>query len=85
MLRISVRRLVDGLTSTTQRATAAAAIRRQSSSSSSASAEKVTRIGIVGVPFDKGQKVNSVVHEGPKAIRDGGLIEHIQEFNGNVS
>lgn len=43
----------------------------------------VRRVGIVGVPFDKGQKINSTIHEGPKSIRDGGLVAHIREFNGS--
>lgn len=47
-----------------------------------ADGEAVRKVGIIGVPFDKGQTVNSVFHEGPKAIRDGGLIAKIVEFNG---
>uniref|UniRef100_A0A182K929 Arginase n=1 Tax=Anopheles christyi TaxID=43041 RepID=A0A182K929_9DIPT len=38
------------------------------------------RIGIVGVPFDKGQRKKGV-GLGPKAIRDAGLIDHIQEIS----
>lgn len=46
--------------------------------------DPVLRVGIIGVPFDRGQKVNTDFHEGPKAIRDGGLVAKIREFNGNV-
>lgn len=41
------------------------------------------KVGLLGVPFHKGAK-RSGVHLGPKAIRDGGLIEEILEFNPNV-
>lgn len=40
----------------------------------------VTRVGIVGVPFNKGQS-KCGVSLGPQAIRNGGLIEDITEFN----
>lgn len=42
------------------------------------------KVGIVGVPFDKGQRINSSNSKnfGPKAIRDGGLISEIRLFNG---
>lgn len=39
-------------------------------------------IGIVGVPSDRGQKINTEFHRGPQAIRDGGLIEELTAFNG---
>lgn len=42
----------------------------------------VKRVGIIGVPFDRGQQINTEFHEGPKAIRDGGLIDELTEFNG---
>lgn len=43
------------------------------------------KVGIIGVPFDKGQRINSSNSKnlGPKAIRDGGLISEIKLFNGN--
>lgn len=43
------------------------------------------KVGIIGVPFDKGQRINSSNSKnlGPKAIRDGGLVCEIQLFNGN--
>lgn len=53
------------------------AIRPYCSSSSS-----VKQVGIVGVPFDKGQRICSIDHLGPKAIRDGGLVKEIKLFNG---
>lgn len=37
-------------------------------------------MGIVGVPFDKGQRLSGV-SLGPGVIRKGGLIEDISEFN----
>lgn len=40
----------------------------------------VTRVGIVGVPFSKGQRLSGVA-SGPHVIRKGGLIEEINEFN----
>lgn len=55
---------------------------RYSSSSKSGS---LTNVGIVGVPFDKGQRINSCTHMGPKAIRDGGLVEEIKLFNGMIN
>lgn len=42
-----------------------------------------SKIGIIGVPFSKGQR-RSGVHLGPQAIRDGNLIQEIQDFNQNV-
>lgn len=41
-----------------------------------------SRIGIIGVPFDRGQKINTDIHEGPKAIREGGLVCELTSFNG---
>lgn len=38
------------------------------------------RVGIVGVPFNKGQPLDGVAL-GPQAIRDGGLVEDLKEFN----
>lgn len=40
-----------------------------------------TRIGILGMPLNKGQR-KSGVSLGPKAIREGGLESDIKEFNG---
>lgn len=40
------------------------------------------KIGIIGVPFDRGQKINTEFHGGPKAIRDGGLLKELTTFNG---
>lgn len=48
-----------------------------------ATAIDACKIGIIGVPFSKGQRRNGV-HLGPKAIREAGLIQQIQEFNQNV-
>ncbi|XP_013794391.1 arginase-1-like [Limulus polyphemus] len=42
-----------------------------------------TNIGIIGVPFSKGQR-KSGVEKGPLAIRDGGLLEKMQELGLNV-
>lgn len=39
-----------------------------------------TKIGIVGAPFNIGQKLPGV-SKGPLAIRDGGLIENVKAFN----
>lgn len=36
----------------------------------------VTKIGIIGVPFDKGQPKLGVAN-GPKVIREAGLVEHL--------
>lgn len=44
----------------------------------------LTKVGIIGVPFNKGQKLNGVAY-GPNAIRNGGLIENIKEFNEHVN
>lgn len=41
------------------------------------------KVGIIGVPFGKGQRRGGVQH-GPKAIRDAGLIQEIHSFNQNV-
>lgn len=41
------------------------------------------KIGIIGVPFGKGQR-RSGADLGPKAIRDAGLIQEILDFNQNV-
>lgn len=43
----------------------------------------VKQVGIVGVPFDKGQRICSSDHLGPRAIRNGGLVEEMKLFNGN--
>lgn len=40
----------------------------------------VCRVGIVGVPFNKGQRLCGV-SLGPEAIRKGGLVEEIKTFN----
>lgn len=40
----------------------------------------MTRAGIVGVPFNKGQPLGGVAL-GPQAIRDGGLVKDIKGFN----
>lgn len=40
----------------------------------------VARVGIVGVPFNKGQQ-KSGVSLAPQAIRKAGLVEEIKEFN----
>lgn len=40
----------------------------------------VARVGIIGVPFNKGQQ-RSGVSLGPQAIRNAGLVEEIKEFN----
>lgn len=45
--------------------------------------QAISRVGIVGVPFNKGQRLNGVAL-GPKFIRNGGLVENIKEFNHNV-
>lgn len=42
----------------------------------------VSNIGVIGVPFDRGQKINSEFHGGPKAIREGGLLKELATFNG---
>lgn len=41
-----------------------------------------SRVGIIGVPFDRGQKINTEFHGGPEAIRDGGLVKQLTTFNG---
>lgn len=46
-------------------------------------ATNTNKIGIIGVPFGKGQRRNGV-HLGPKAIRDAGLVQEIINFNQNV-
>lgn len=40
----------------------------------------MTKVGIVGVPFKKGQRLSGV-ELGPDCIRKGGLVEEIKEFN----
>lgn len=42
-----------------------------------------SKVGIIGVPFSKGQKRSGVAH-GPKFIRDAGLLSEIKDFNENV-
>ena len=39
-----------------------------------------TRIGILGVPFDKGQQKFGVA-QGPKYLRDAGLIQKLQDLS----
>lgn len=39
------------------------------------------RFGIIGVPFAKGQRREGV-DLGPKAIRSGGLVDHLLEIAG---
>lgn len=41
--------------------------------------EPLKKVGIIGVPFEKGQKKYGV-SVAPAAIRDGGLIEQLQEI-----
>lgn len=41
--------------------------------------EPLKRVGIIGVPFEKGQKKYGV-SVAPAAMRDGGLIEHLKEI-----
>lgn len=43
----------------------------------------ITRVGLVGAAFNKGQKLLGV-ERGPQAVRAGGLIENVKEFNPNV-
>lgn len=38
------------------------------------------RIGIIGVPFDKGQTKKGVAY-GPDAIREGNLLKHLQAIS----
>ena len=40
------------------------------------------KIGIVGCPFSDGQQINSCTKLGPEAVRDGGLIKEIKDYNG---
>lgn len=42
------------------------------------------QVGIIGVPFDKGQP-RSGTAEGPKAIRNGGLIEQLQLISAKIN
>lgn len=44
---------------------------------------KLNKVGIVGVPFSKGQRRSGVSH-GPKAIRNAGLISEVKGYNENV-
>lgn len=39
-------------------------------------------VGLLGVPFDKGQGKSGVAL-GPDAIRNGGLVKELLEFNGS--
>lgn len=41
--------------------------------------ETLNRVGIIGVPFEKGQKKYGV-SVAPAAMRSSGLIEHLQEI-----
>lgn len=42
-----------------------------------------TNVGIVGAPINKGQRLLGV-EKGPQAIRDGGLVERLQDLGINV-
>lgn len=48
------------------------------------STDFANKVGVIGVPFDRGQKINTKFHEGPKAIRDGGLVTELTSFNGKL-
>lgn len=45
-----------------------------------------TKIGLLGVPFNRGVKEPGIIGTelAPKAIRDGGLIKEITSFNENL-
>lgn len=47
---------------------------------STAVKNSITKVGLVGAAFNKGQKLMGV-EKGPEAVRAGGLIENVKEFN----
>lgn len=40
---------------------------------------KETNVGVLGVPFDKGQKMSGV-DLGPQSLRDAGLVEKLKSL-----
>lgn len=52
-------------------------------SSSASTKFNITKIGLLGVPYDEGGPTGGIALA-PSAIRDGGLIQEILEFNEHV-